>query len=362
VLCGALWGPWCPTPVGPPSWGHDQCPRASGPAARVLWAARWAVVPGALARLAEHPDVRVRKAVAGNPASPPEALVRLAADPDLAVVLAVAQNAGCPPSLLAQLARHRSPRVRQAVALHTRTRAEVRSSLAADPSPAVLAALCGAPLPETPDAREDAMPTETPDAKENAMPKDAPAPERHLEATYRVLQVLGPQLWEAAGHDAEQFGRLLAQVAHQVLGQHLAWARESSQAGEIVPLLGTVMGVDNPYTKEGRVYDLARVRFQPHVGKLQREQNLWVDLREPDGPQLALRAAQLVGQRCRIHQQVRLVVGPDGEPLLTDEGRPRQHHYVVRIEVPKDQVAPASTETIVNGTWDAFADGDPWAE
>jgi hypothetical protein len=173
------------------------------------------------------------------------------------------------------------------------------------------------------------------------MPKDTPAPEQHLETTHRVLQVLGPQLWEDASHDPERFGHLLARVAAQVLAQHLAWVRESAQAGEVIPLVCSILEVNNPYTKEGRAYDLARIRIQPHVGKLQREQNLWIDLREPEGPQLALQAQRMVGQRCRIYQQVRLVTGPDGEPLLSDEGRPRQHHYVVRIEALEGQQAPA---------------------
>jgi len=174
------------------------------------------------------------------------------------------------------------------------------------------------------------------------VPKDIPSPEQHLEMASRILGgPLGPRLWESSGQDPQRFGQLVTQAAYQVLSQHLGWVRESSQTGDIIPLVCSILDVDNPYVKAGKAYDLARIRIQPHVGKLQREQNIWVDLREPSGQGLAQLASQLVGHRCRIYQHVRMVLGPDGEPVLTEEGRPRQHHYAVRIETLDDGHAAA---------------------
>ena len=164
----------------------------------------------------------------------------------------------------------------------------------------------------------------------------------HLRLCDAVIRGVGGELWRS-GVTGVQFAQQVASLAEQVYDQHLERMRQAEAAGDIIPLHCRVLSVESPYQKNGQVFDLARVRIMPFVGRTQREQNMWIDLRDASGPSLVEEAQRYLNQECRVLQQVRVVFGPDGQPVMTDDGKRQQHHYVVGFEpAPGQGGRPAS--------------------
>ena len=84
-------------------------------------------------RLAQDPDVYVRREVAENVNTPPSVLTRLAQDPNFWVRYGVARNANMPPSTLTRLAQDLDADVRRGVAGNVNTPPSTLARLAQDP-------------------------------------------------------------------------------------------------------------------------------------------------------------------------------------------------------------------------------------
>ncbi len=67
--------------------------------------------PDVLATLAQHPDLRVRLALASNPRTPLALLVAFCRSSDMELLVAVAGNKSTPPTELETLAQHRNTRI-----------------------------------------------------------------------------------------------------------------------------------------------------------------------------------------------------------------------------------------------------------
>jgi hypothetical protein len=168
----------------------------------------------------------------------------------------------------------------------------------------------------------------------------------HLQLCDAVIRGMGATLWNSGAQEG-QFAQRVVHLANQVYEQHLALMRQAGSTGDIIPLHCRVLQVESPYTRDGQTFSLGRVRIQPYVGRTKREQNMWIDLREPNAEQLVADAHSYVGQDCRLLQQVRMVLSPDGQPVLDDDDKPKQYHYVVAFEPapnqpPRPAPAPAA--------------------
>lgn len=86
--------------------------------------------PDVLAALAQHPDLRVRLALASNPRTPPTLLAAFCRSSDMELLVAVAGNKSTPPSQLETLAQHRNTRIEGQLASNPSTPLDVLTIIA----------------------------------------------------------------------------------------------------------------------------------------------------------------------------------------------------------------------------------------
>ncbi len=122
----------------------------------VVLVARYRTLPAGLAeQLSQHPDRRVRRALARNASTPPTVLARLTSE-DFAS-FALAENPATPVEVLVQLAAHESFAVRRVTAQRSGLPRALYDQLAADEEEVVREAVAGNPA-----ARADPATAPTP--------------------------------------------------------------------------------------------------------------------------------------------------------------------------------------------------------
>ncbi|WP_157445377.1 hypothetical protein [Deinococcus actinosclerus] len=86
--------------------------------------------PDVLATLAQHPDLRVRLALASNPRTPSALLAAFCRSSDMELLVAVAGNKSTPPTELETLAQHRNARIQGQLASNPSTPLDVLTIIA----------------------------------------------------------------------------------------------------------------------------------------------------------------------------------------------------------------------------------------
>ena len=157
---------------------------------------------------------------------------------------------------------------------------------------------------------------------------------------------------QAAGPIGDQTTALyLAQVKDLALSLRAVAAEVVRDAGSVVRSFsgtGTLLRVVERYrTSSGKLNDLGRVVINPDHGKHE-EEEIWIDLRSPNGAELVERAKDFAGMAVRYARESRAEMAGGEARINPETGRPQTRPYLVSI----DPVGALGTKPVEAGRED----------
>ena len=151
---------------------------------------------------------------------------------------------------------------------------------------------------------------------------------------------------QAAGPIGDQAtAEYLARVKDLALSLRGVAAEVVRDAGSVVRTFtgtGTLLRVVERYrTSSGKITDLGRVVINPDHGKHE-EEEIWIDLRSPNGSELVDRAKDFAGMAVRYARESRAEMAGGEARINPETGKPQTRPYLVSI----DPVGAMSVEPV----------------